>query len=394
MARLATALVLLASALGASAQSSSSSVGSASSSPSSSGSSTATSSASAAASTASGNVTTTGQEQQETVTLVSTVAAQANSSQIPTNATLQGVWSVDESRGTLTQGMALLQNSTATAQNQSVLGVFLRYNESTALANANSSTTTTSLPWIALISCDSPTTQSLELPADTANSTLASFGNATTAVPVNGTDSANGTTTGSSPAQANFTASVFGQAEEQGARAIVLYSVQQQSCSLNYTALNMTNTSLPIWTTPSQNVAQTVVSQFNNIASDHRYFNASLLNASAGNLSSLLEANQNANATTLRLSSASYFVLARLAPFYNPNESNNGVVATIGRNPTATATQTQSAPATGTVGPAPTASDGAGNGGGGSSGASRSTAGLAMTGLVAGGLVAAAGLLL
>ena len=45
-------------------------------------------------------------------------------------------------------------------------GVFLRYNESTALANANSSTTT-SLPWIALISCDSPTTQTVELPADT-----------------------------------------------------------------------------------------------------------------------------------------------------------------------------------------------------------------------------------
>jgi len=160
-----------------------------------------------------------------------------------------------------------------------VQGVFLRYNESTALANANSSTTT-SLPWIALISCDSPTTQTVELPADTANSTLAVFGNSTTAVPVNGT------TTGSSEAQANYTASVFGQAQAQGAQAIVLYSVQQQvrplflsslaragsradpaallsqSCSLNFTALNMTNTSLPIWTTPSQNVAQTVVSQF------------------------------------------------------------------------------------------------------------------------------------
>ena len=100
-------------------------------------------------------------------------------------------------------------------------GVFLRFNETTALANANSSTTT-SLPWIALISCDSPTTQSLELPADTANSTLAVFGNATTAVPVNST------APGSSEAQANFTASVFGQAEAQGAQAIVLYSVQQQ----------------------------------------------------------------------------------------------------------------------------------------------------------------------
>ncbi|GAA5840544.1 hypothetical protein JCM9279_007361 [Rhodotorula babjevae] len=393
MARLAAALVLLATALGVSAQSASSSVGSASSSPSTSGSTSAsaTSSAGAAASTAAGNVTTTGQEQEQNVTLLSTVAAQANSSEVPTNATLQGVWSVDESRGTLTQGMALLQNSTATAQNQSVLGVFLRYNESTALANANSSTTT-SIPWIALISCDSPTTQSVELPADTANSTLAVFGNATTAV--NGSDSANGTTTGSSEAQANYTASVFGQAEAQGAQAIVLYSVLQQSCSLNFTALNMTNTSLPIWTTPSQNVAQTVVSQFNNIAADHRYFNASLLNASAGNLSSLLEANQNANATTLRLSSASYFVLARLAPYYNPNDSNNGVVATIGRNPTATATQTQTASATGSV--APTASGGAGNGGGSSGAASRfrSTASLAVTGFVVGGLVAGAGLLL
>ncbi|TNY21149.1 hypothetical protein DMC30DRAFT_436740 [Rhodotorula diobovata] len=390
MPRLATALVLLATALGASAQSSSPSSSSSSSGSSASvlsATGTATGTAAAATSSASG---TGAVGQQQNVTVLGYVGAEASGAELPYNATMQGVWSTEYSKGTLTQGMALLQNSTATAQNQSVLGVFLRYNESTALSNANASATT-SIPWIALISCDSPT-QSGELSADSANSTLAAFGNATTAVPVSGTDSANSTSS-STTTQANYTANAFAQAEAQGAQAVLLYSLQQQSCSLNSTALNGTTSSLPIWTTPTQNIAQTVVNQFNNIPSENRYFNASLLNAATGNLTSLIEANQDANASTLRLSSASFFVLARLTPSYDPTDSNNGVVATIGRAPSSVPSQTASA--TGSVA-APSSTGGAGGegNGGGSSAAGRGRE--VVTGLLVGvgALAAGAGLLL
>lgn len=205
----------------------------------------------------------------------------------------------------------------------------------------------------------------------------------------------------------------------RSAQQLTLRFLPTQSCSLNSTALNGTTSSLPIWTTPTQNIAQTVVNQFkcapssflltlphlryahreldatlrSNIPSENRYFNASLLNAATGNLTSLIEANQDANASTLRLSSASFFVLARLTPSYDPTDSNNGVVATIGRAPSSVPSQTASA--TGSVA-APSSTGGAGGegNGGGSSAAGRGRE--VVTGLLVGvgALAAGAGLLL
>ncbi|BGP42111.1 hypothetical protein JCM10449v2_006113 [Rhodotorula kratochvilovae] len=377
MARLVTAALLLLSALSASAQSpSSSSAQSSASSSAASAASSATGTSSAGNSTAS-----TAPTAPQNVTVFGEVGAQANATETPFNGTMQSVWSTESSRGTLAQGLTLLQNSSGTAANQSVFGVFLYYDEETALRNANASATT-EIPWIAYISCDEPT-QSVSVPADEAISLAEAFGDAVEVVPVNGTAS-NGTQ--GMQLQGNVTAGLFAQAEAQGASGVLLYSTTQQSCSLNYTILgNSTNTSLPIFSTPSRNVANLVISQFQNVAEDHRTFNASLLNAATGNLSAIIGANAGSNLTSFVLSTPSNFILARLVPSYAENDSSNGVVATIGRAPTKSAT--------GSVAPSPT--DGGGSGSGGTSGASprRSRTSLAVTGFVVGGLIAGVGLL-
>lgn len=102
MPRLATALVLLATALGASAQSSSPSSSSSSSGSSASvlsATGTATGTAAAATSSASG---TGAVGQQQNVTVLGYVGAEASGAELPYNATMQGVWSTEYSKGTLT----------------------------------------------------------------------------------------------------------------------------------------------------------------------------------------------------------------------------------------------------------------------------------------------------
>ncbi|GAA6048806.1 hypothetical protein JCM3770_003632 [Rhodotorula araucariae] len=367
-----TALLLL-GALGVSAQSPSTVASSAS---------TASTAASTATGVASAGNETAPATVPQNITVLGEVGAQANGTETPNNATLQSVWSTETSRGTLSQGLTLLQNSSGTAANQSVVGVFVYYDEETAVRNANSSVTT-EIPWIAYISCDEPT-QAVSVPVNEVNSTISAFGNVTAALPVNATAS-NGTAVGAASPQANITEGLFAQAEAQGAKGVLLYSAAQQSCSLNLTAHNSTNTSLPVFTTPSRNVANLVNGQFQNVAEEYRYFNASLLNNAAANLSSIVGANAGSNLTAFVLSRPSYYVLARLVPSYAVNDSSNGVVATIGRAPPRSATAS--------VAPGPTNSGGAGT-----SGASprpqRSRTALALTGFLVGGLVAAVGVLI
>lgn len=83
-----------------------------------------------------------------------------------------------------------------------------------------------------------------------------------------------------------------------------------------------------------------------NIAQTHRYFNSTLLTASAGNLSSILaDANSGSPASAVA-TTVTDFLLARIEPTYDPSDSDNGIVATIGRAPpTASATSSSGRPA-------------------------------------------------
>ncbi|GJN92549.1 hypothetical protein Rhopal_005579-T1 [Rhodotorula paludigena] len=397
MRAVATVAAALACAAGISAQSSSSSL-SASSSPSASAAANSTATGTAAASDASSSPA------ASNATLLAQVPAYASADELPMNSTLQSVWSTDRARGTLTQGLTLLQNSTATAQGDAVYGVFVYYNETTAVRNGNQSST--DIPWIAFISCDNAVqsvvldravTNSTEGNSALSNVTTLDLGNST--VGANATAGANSTTPTTTRVtqiepSANLSTSLFEQAADQGATGIVLYSLQQQTCALNMTAFNSTdNSSLPIFTVPSKHVTDLINGQFASLAEPNRYFNTTLFNNATADLAQIIADQANLNSSSnFVLSSTTNYVLARIAPRYQANDSNNGVVATIGR-----ATPT-SASATGSVG---TPTNAPSNEGGNTQPdnaapaalARRSPASLALTGFVVGALIAGLGLL-
>ncbi|GAA5856925.1 hypothetical protein JCM8547_008468 [Rhodosporidiobolus lusitaniae] len=329
--------------------------------------------------------------------------AYGTSSEGETNATLQAVWSTETGRGTMRQGLTLLQNSTGTAQNESVYGVFLQFNSSLAISNES---TTTQIPWIAYISCDS----SLETVtvSSSSNSTSASATSAATSsaaiasssAVVNGTAAMNGTA-------GVMQVELMNRAEELGARAIVLYSESQQSCVLNRTAFNPTTsanssnstvstsqntTTLPIFSTSSP-LTSIISQQFSNLPLAYTYFNSTLLTASTGNLTALLSSvagntssSDGVDVSGVTLTSPSDYLLAQLVPSYAESASDNGIVATIGH-----------ASPTSSSGPAASGSMGSG-GSGGSNAASgrrvgRSRWALAATGFVVGGVIGGVGML-
>lgn len=188
-----------------------------------------------------------------------------------------------------------------------------------------------------------------------------------------------------------------------------------QTCALNMTAFNSTdNSSLPIFTVPSKHVTDLINGQFacvacspssrclltfanaqtcRSLAEPNRYFNTTLFNNATADLAQIIADQANLNSSSnFVLSSTTNYVLARIAPRYQANDSNNGVVATIGR-----ATPT-SASATGSVG---TPTNAPSNEGGSTQPdnaapavlARRSPASLAVTGFVVGAVIAGLGLL-
>lgn len=313
----------------ASAQTSSSIVAAASTAGSVSASAISSALAPSASSASGGNATA---QAPRNVTVEGRVPAFANSTESALNATIQAVWSTDTARGTQTQGVTSLRDE----RNQTIYGVVLQFNETSANLNYSS----TSIPWIAYVSCDSAVQTATVPIADNATST-----NAT--------------------AEGNQTAMSYDllqQAQDLGAVAVLLYSSRAQSCTLNATlfsgnasssAANGTsvtsmNTTVPIFSTASQQVADIVTEQFGNIAQTHRYFNSTLLTASAGNLSSILADANNGSPASAVATTVTDFLLARIEPTYDPSDSNNGIVATIGRAPpTASATSSGRPAATG-----------------------------------------------
>ncbi|BGP02102.1 Epiglycanin [Rhodotorula toruloides ATCC 204091] len=391
LASLATALSLTCAlfAAPAAAQSSSPSASSTPSSSSLAGSST--SSASPAAATASGAANAT-----SVVTVEGLVPAFATGSSSTMNSTIQTGWSTDDARGTMKEGLTLLQNSTGTAENRTIYGVLLYFNETTANQNFSS----TPIPWIAYISCDDAM-QNYTMPE-----------NSSTPAATNGTASAGGNST--------QTANVLQQAEQLGAKGVVLYSTREQSCMLNYTMLagNMTatnatlanstmtnstmanstmvaggnstsfvNGSIPIFSATSQRVAQIIISQFSNVDPNHRYFNSSALSAATANLTAVIPTNGSVN-----LNVPTNFVLAQIVPSYSANDSSNGVVATLSRAQPAPTDSTTSRSASGSA-PSQSATGGPSSGVAKRDGG-RSKVSLAVTGFLVGGLLGGMGLLL
>ncbi|GAA6020649.1 hypothetical protein JCM11491_001133 [Sporobolomyces phaffii] len=277
--------------------------------------------------------------------------AYSNGTASEKNSSLLAGWRSDQGQGTLNQGVTLLSNGTSTEQNSSYYGVVVYFNETTA-----ENQTATSVPWIAFVSCDSnPSTQAtLTLPF-TANGTIATNstldGNSTTLA--NSTDSTNSTVSGTTAANSTDSSSasnstingvnstylpdVFTLAAGLGASSVFLYSEQAQSCQLNFTADASFNRSIPIFSSPSQEVTNQILSsQFANIDPKYRYFNSSLITSAASNLTAVIADSQNSSIPT-------EFVIGRLTASFNKNDSSNGVVATIGRAPTSTRTAQGSA---------------------------------------------------
>ncbi|GAA5913452.1 hypothetical protein JCM6882_001964 [Rhodosporidiobolus microsporus] len=342
------------------------------------------------------------------------------------NSTMTAVWSTDTGRGTLTQGLTLLQNSTGTARNESVYGVVLEFNSTLAVSNESMPT---DIPWIAYISCDEPSevitqftdgalSASAGLPAFSASAASPSA----TGVSTNGT-AMNGTSALNSTSVQLQTLDLMERAEELGAQAILLYSTIAQSCTLNYTAFNYTtfnsstssnsslptnsssplpttnttllsNGTIPIFTSPSTQVTNIILDQFSNLPPSHAYFNSTLLTEATANLSSIISAATNSSSGSsgggggISLSSPTQFLLARIRPFYDSTSSNNGIVATIGvANPS-----TQQPTATGSTGAQPSQTGGGGDNA--AAGGKRSKVTLAATGFVAGALIAGVGALI
>ncbi|BGP34135.1 hypothetical protein JCM10296v2_005950 [Rhodotorula toruloides] len=391
LASLATALSLTCALFASPAAAQSSSPSSSSAPSSSSLASSSTSSASAAAATASGAANAT-----SVVTVEGLVPAFATGSSSTMNSTIQTGWSTDDARGTMKEGLTLLQNSTGTAENRTIYGVLLYFNETTA----NQNFTSTQIPWIAYISCDDAM-QNHTVPA-----------NSSTPAATNGTASAGGNST--------QTVNVLQQAESLGAKGVVLYSTREQSCMLNYTMLagnmsatnatltnsTMTNStmanstmaaggnstsfingSIPIFSATSQRVAQIIISQFSNVDPNHRYFNSSALSAATANLTAVIPTNGSVN-----LNAPTNFVLAQIVPSYSANDSSNGVVATLSRAQPAPTDLTTSRSASGSA-PSQSATGGPSSGVAKRDGG-RSKVSLSVTGFLVGGLLGGVGLLL
>ncbi|TKA55759.1 hypothetical protein B0A53_02895 [Rhodotorula sp. CCFEE 5036] len=362
----------------ASAQSSSSTaVGAASSAGSVSASAISTALAPGTSTTSAANAT---EQAPGNVTVEGMVPAFANSTESALNATIQAVWSTDTARGTLTQGLTSLRDE----RNQTIYAV--QFNETSANLNYSS----TSIPWIAYVSCDSAVQTATVPVVNNANANVTST---------------NATAAGNQTAMSN---DLLQQAQDLGAVAVLLYSSQAQSCTLNATLLSgnasasaangtsatSMNMTLPIFSTASQQVANIISEQFGNIAQTHRYFNSTLLTASAGNLSSILADANNGSPASAVATTATDFLLARIEPTYDPTDSDNGIVATIGRAPpTASATSSGRPAATGDA--SQNNGQGSTTSGAGARGSRRtSKVTLAAVGFTAGALLAGVGLLL
>jgi hypothetical protein len=118
------------------------------------------------------------------------------------------------------------------------------------------------------------------------------------------------------------------------------------------------------------------------------------LTASAGNLSSILADANNGSPASAVATTATDFLLARIEPTYDPTDSDNGIVATIGRAPpTASATSSGRPAATGDA--SQNNGQGSTTSGAGARGSRRtSKVTLAAVGFTAGALLAGVGLLL
>ncbi|GAA6031456.1 hypothetical protein JCM8097_006465 [Rhodosporidiobolus ruineniae] len=345
---------------------------------------------------------------QETVV---TLPAYPTSQQGEQNSTITAVWSTDAGRGTLTQGLTLLQNSTSTASNGSIYGLLLEFNSSLAVSNE---TTATQIPWIAYISCDDSSTTFSSNGTSNATSSVGIAGIAATSTASATGTAANATVTGvrnvvdatNSTEAGPETYNLINVAQGLGAKAVLLYSRTAESCALNLTALanstssnstsstnsttNYSNSTMAIFTAPSTDLSNLLIQQFSNLPAAYTFFNSSLIAESTGNLTSLLSAATNGSSSTGGVSGGTLtaptnYLLARIVPYYVSNASDNGVVATIGR---ASPTSSTGGGATGSVG----------QGSGGSNAApaarkGRSKVVLAATGFVAGALIAGVGVL-
>ncbi|BGP57045.1 hypothetical protein JCM8202v2_004683 [Rhodotorula sphaerocarpa] len=302
----------------------------------------------------------------DTVTVQGQVPAYPVSYQQELNATIEAVWSTGEARGVAKQGLSTLLNVDSSTD----YGVVLRFNETTA----NQNYTSTIIPWIAYISCDSAyqdyTLPAYEYTGSTTSSSSSSGGDQTVSV------------------------DVLQQAQSLGAKAIVLYSTKQSSCHLNDTALygnssdgiSASDLTVPIFTTATQQTAQIILNQFDNVEQKRVFYNSTLLFDSIGNLTSALSAATGGNVANAIDSIITYYVVARITPSYDKGELGNGVVATIAHAPSSTGRTA----ATGSA---------AQNSSGNTSGAERSSrrrsmATLAALGFSAGALLAGVGLLL
>ncbi|GAA5897657.1 uncharacterized protein JCM6883_006771 [Sporobolomyces salmoneus] len=266
--------------------------------------------------------------------------AYSNATASERNSTFLAGWRSEQGQGTLNQGVTLLSNGTDTQLNSTYYGIVVYFNETSAVNQ-----TSTPVPWIAFVSCDSnPSTEAtLSLPF-TVNGTIAANstleGSNQTISTLNLTDSTfnatdlsgNSTSRTINGVNETYLPDVFSLAAGLGASSVLLYSEQAESCQLNYTANQIFNNSIPIFSSPSREVTNQILSsQFGNIASDHRYFNSTLLTSSASNLSSIIANPSNTSIPT-------QFLIGRLTASFDKNDSSNGVVATIGRAPTSTRT--------------------------------------------------------
>ncbi|GAA6060835.1 hypothetical protein JCM10212_005253 [Sporobolomyces blumeae] len=281
--------------------------------------------------------------------LASSVAAYTpavtNSSRQQVNATLQSRWRTDSGSGILNDGVTLLANGTDTGSNSTYYGVFVYFNETLA-ANQTASP----VPFVAFVSCDSnPSTQAtLETPflsngsiatnatvVEGGNSTMSSnatdMTNSTMSGTMNSTDANNSTTTSS--VNSTLLPNVFNLAAEMGATSVFLYSETAQSCSLNYSALGDYNHTIPVFASPSSTFTNNLItSQFDNIDEAHRVFNSTLIQSASSNLSSIIASGGTNGIPTS-------FLLGVITARYL-NDSSSGVVATIGRAPSASRTAT------------------------------------------------------
>lgn len=126
------------------------------------------------------------------------------------------------------------------------------------------------------------------------------------------------------------------------------YAFLPQSCILNSTSnstsASSSNITLPIFTSPTTQIANLLVAQFNNLPSDHVYFNSTLLTLSTANLTSVLTSAGSVSNLAATLTTPINYILAQLVPSYSTNSSDNGAVGTIGRaSPTGSAGATASA---------------------------------------------------